>query len=708
MGQRTGWGRLRGAGAVLVIAGLAFSTTQAPAASATPPAPQPAISPTVAERPPVMIVLDASGSMNQADAPGPRIDAAKKAVNALIATMPADTKVGLQVFGTKIGSTDAEKAAGCADIVTLATVGKLDRAGLTAKVAGITASGYTPIGNALRAAAEALPNEGPRSIVLVSDGEDTCAPPEPCDVAKELKQQGIDLVVHTIGFKVDGVARGQLSCIATATGGTYADAADATELEAELNQGFERAATKYAPKGTPIKGSAYPDGDAPLLTPGQYLDSFPGEKDAGATKYYRIAVKAGVTPWISATAIGVAGLKSASLDINVELVDVRGQTCLPNGWNADYDSGNESDAPPVSNAVLNGVPYGDDSWYSWCEDLDEIYVKISRGGTHAANQKLPVEITFREEPAGNVTGLPAAATKPTDVPLPIAKGTGVAVAGAADFNSAPVLAPGVYSDSLVSQESRFYKVPVQWGQFLAVRVDGQVVGTGRDTARARVDLYSPMRKHLNAVAIQDMTGTMGATESRLIGTSTKYPARYLNRLGSSNARAFSLDGYYYVRVSLGKTIALTPKSISVPIRMTIGLAGKVEPGPTYDAPKSKGGNADAQVSGQTPSTATESAAPGSVQPPTTATPTTDVATTSAATPTSGDGETATSSPTTAPSAAAATSSGPVTAPIKNLADATDSELPPWVWGAGAGLIVLAIGGFVIALRNRGRSQRPGQ
>jgi Ca-activated chloride channel homolog len=106
---------------------------------------------------PVMIVLDASGSMNQDDAPGPRIDAAKAAVKNLVTGLPADAQVGLMVYGTSTGSTDAEKAAGCQDISTLIPVSTLDTAALTAAVDGVHASGYTPIGNALRAASDALP-----------------------------------------------------------------------------------------------------------------------------------------------------------------------------------------------------------------------------------------------------------------------------------------------------------------------------------------------------------------------------------------------------------------------------------------------------------------------------------------------------------------------------------------------------------------------
>lgn len=207
--------------------GMAAATARpAPAVSLTAPTPPPTV--------PVMIVLDASGSMNESDAPGPRIDAAKSAVKELVATLPADSQVGLLAYGTGTGSSDSEKDAGCRDVTTLAPVAPLDAAALDAAAGGVTAAGYTPIGAALRAAADGLPNEGPRSIVLVSDGEDTCAPPTPCDIARELEQQGIDLTVHTVGFKVDGAARDQLTCIAQATGGPYSDATDAAQLTQTL------------------------------------------------------------------------------------------------------------------------------------------------------------------------------------------------------------------------------------------------------------------------------------------------------------------------------------------------------------------------------------------------------------------------------------------------------------------------------------------
>src|SRR5690606_4133996 len=130
-------------------------------------------------------------------------------------------------YGTSTGNSDAERAQGCQDVTVLQPPQALDRGALTDAVDRVTPRGFTPIGRSLEVAAEALPQRGPRSIVLVSDGEDTCAPPEPCEVVQALAGQGLDLVVHTVGFGVDDATRAQLACIAQATGGTYSDAPDA-------------------------------------------------------------------------------------------------------------------------------------------------------------------------------------------------------------------------------------------------------------------------------------------------------------------------------------------------------------------------------------------------------------------------------------------------------------------------------------------------
>ncbi|WJZ03408.1 vWA domain-containing protein [Corynebacterium freiburgense] len=217
---------------------------------------------------PTVIVLDASGSMTAQDVDGQsRMDSAKQAVNDFLDQTPEESKLGLLTYGTGTGSSEEEKEAGCKDITVLSRLGETPIADLKQKVNELQPRGYTPIGNSLLQANDLLPKEGKRSIVLVSDGIDTCAPPPVCDVAKQLKEQGTDLVVHTIGFMVDDAARAELSCVADVTGGTYSDASSAESLKANLTRAATRTGVSYQFSDKQVKFSQQLS-DAPEITVG--------------------------------------------------------------------------------------------------------------------------------------------------------------------------------------------------------------------------------------------------------------------------------------------------------------------------------------------------------------------------------------------------------------------------------------------------------
>ncbi len=172
--------------------------------------------------------------MTEADAPGPRIDAAKAAAHGLIAALPDTTTIALQTYGTTTGSAPEDKPVGCRDVTTLLPLQRLDRAVMNTAIDGIAPSGYTPISFALRSAADQLPTDKtPQAIVLVSDGEDTCDTP-PCDTAAQLKKSHPGLTISTVGFRVDGLAADQLRCIAETTGGVFIQADNADQLAARL------------------------------------------------------------------------------------------------------------------------------------------------------------------------------------------------------------------------------------------------------------------------------------------------------------------------------------------------------------------------------------------------------------------------------------------------------------------------------------------
>ncbi|NQX16045.1 VWA domain-containing protein [Rathayibacter sp. VKM Ac-2857] len=207
-----------------------------PSAAGSPAAAVPAVAPDPGGVP-TMLILDASGSMVR-DVPtgGTRMDAARAAATTLVQGLDPASELGLTVFGTGTGNSDAERAAGCSDVTVLQPVQPVDTAGFTAAIAGIVESGFTPIGPALRSAAEQLPADEPATIVLVSDGVDTCSPPSSCEVAGEVLTSHPLLSIEVIGFAVDAdeQAQSQLQCIATLGSGSYVDAADADQLAARL------------------------------------------------------------------------------------------------------------------------------------------------------------------------------------------------------------------------------------------------------------------------------------------------------------------------------------------------------------------------------------------------------------------------------------------------------------------------------------------
>lgn len=207
-----------------------------------------------AEEPaPVVFILDASGSMVREISPGvSRMDVAKQATIATLESLPAGAQVGMLVFGTGTGNADAERAAGCTDITTLAGLGTVDSDALSAKVRAVKESGFTPLGPALREAAEMLPSGGAGQIVLVSDGVDTCSPPSSCQVAAELHRANPQLAIHTVAFGVDDdeAAQQQLTCIGSVGGGTAVLATDPEQLTARLRAaGDVESATRLGLRG---------------------------------------------------------------------------------------------------------------------------------------------------------------------------------------------------------------------------------------------------------------------------------------------------------------------------------------------------------------------------------------------------------------------------------------------------------------------------
>lgn len=184
---------------------------------------------------PMHLVFDVSGSMwgrvhdGQSESGRMKIEVAREALATLLQTWDKQQPLGFTAYGHR-------RKGDCDDIETLVPTGPTDVARLLALVKTLQPKGKTPLAAAVRHAAEESGyQQRPATIVLLSDGIETCAD-DPCALIKDLAAKGTDLTLHVIGFDVTPKDAEQLHCLAAAGGGSYFAAADAAQLADALTE----------------------------------------------------------------------------------------------------------------------------------------------------------------------------------------------------------------------------------------------------------------------------------------------------------------------------------------------------------------------------------------------------------------------------------------------------------------------------------------
>ena len=187
----------------------------------------------------VMLILDASGSMAGPDgAGGVKMSAARDALERYVVGTPDTTNLGLMVYGHHGDNSDAGKAASCAGIDVLAGLGELDPGNAAKVLRRFEPTGWTPIADALAGAADAFAGRSGEDnrVVLVTDGVETCDG-DPVAAARALSGSGIAVTVDVVGFDIaDSAEEAALREIADVTGGSYATARDAAQLDAYIDE----------------------------------------------------------------------------------------------------------------------------------------------------------------------------------------------------------------------------------------------------------------------------------------------------------------------------------------------------------------------------------------------------------------------------------------------------------------------------------------
>ncbi|MCP5093280.1 MAG: VWA domain-containing protein [Gammaproteobacteria bacterium] len=183
----------------------------------------------------LILVLDASNSMWGQIQGENKIVIARRAVGELIDGLPEESRVGLVAYGHR-------REGDCADIETLRDVQKVNKNALKETINAITPKGKTPITASLEAAFALINGDSNTSVILISDGLETCSR-DPCQAVRTAKESGLPFVLHVVGFDVAGEDTSQLECAAQAGGGVFLSVEDATQLSEALEVAYEKPAT---------------------------------------------------------------------------------------------------------------------------------------------------------------------------------------------------------------------------------------------------------------------------------------------------------------------------------------------------------------------------------------------------------------------------------------------------------------------------------
>lgn len=193
-----------------------------------------------------MLVFDASGSMAEMGynaISSPRIFDARDAMRRALPEITPFRNLGLVIYGPG-------QAGPCGNIDLRFPPSPNAASQIIDAIDGVQPDGSTPLTRAVRNAAEVLRyKEGPATIVVVTDGRETCGG-APCALAEELANLPHKITVHVIGFKVrgrffewrssdtvkDGDAITVASCLPEQTGGKYVSTENLEELVQALQK----------------------------------------------------------------------------------------------------------------------------------------------------------------------------------------------------------------------------------------------------------------------------------------------------------------------------------------------------------------------------------------------------------------------------------------------------------------------------------------
>jgi hypothetical protein len=330
-----------------------------------------------------------------------------------------------------------------------------------------------------------------------------------------------------------------------------------------------------------IKGTAG-SGDGPRIEPGTYTDTI----GRGEKRYYRVDLDAKSSAFISAVAAPKPGARVEGVGegLKIELTDVDGSAC--NGSTQPQFAA-EGEAYPIADYATRIMGVNDE-----CQKAGPYLFSVERESPATSDPaRWPLEIRYMSEP-GLKGGPGKAPSAPGDdsatgeeTPAPVTAGETRKAHGGNGFSDAGAVSEGVWKDRIRPGETRFYRVPVDWGQRLNSAVElGSAASPGEYPPTIYdglgVTAYNPARGQFDGASFVSYS----PDKSAQAGVYTP-PVHFGSRFSFSGNDP-CVAGWHYLAVRVSPQLAKYFKS-TAPLTLRIDVIGKAGKGPEY------AGNAEA-------------------------------------------------------------------------------------------------------------------
>jgi hypothetical protein len=175
------------------------------------------------DEPEVVVIVDGSGSMREPFGGAPsRMAMAKDAISTVVNNLPPPVDVALIDFSN------------CDQVRLDKFYSQPERPSLIREVRGLQPDRGTPLARSIERAGNIVSGDVESTIVVVSDGEDTCGR-DPCAAARAVKAKRPNVTINVIDVSGEG-GRSVVQCIAAATGGKVLTPNSSLDMKNKVQQ----------------------------------------------------------------------------------------------------------------------------------------------------------------------------------------------------------------------------------------------------------------------------------------------------------------------------------------------------------------------------------------------------------------------------------------------------------------------------------------